>query len=58
MKGRVRLHAMETKCSGLSGHRRTHIQQKLFQQELGVALGRSRAFSSVSAFGEVHLGFR
>jgi hypothetical protein len=38
------------------GH--THVQQKLFQQKLGVALGRSRAFSSVSAFGEVHLGIR
>jgi hypothetical protein len=38
--------------------RHTHIQQKLFQQELGAALGRSRAFSSVPAFGKVHLGFR
>ena len=26
--------------------------------ELGVALGRSRAFSSVPTFNEVHLGFR
>jgi hypothetical protein len=30
----------------------------LFQQESGVALGRSRAFGSVSAFGKVHLGIR
>jgi hypothetical protein len=60
IKGRgVRLHAIEKKCSGLSGRRKTHVHPtETAPTELGVALGRSRAFSSVSAFGKVHLGFR
>ena len=32
--------------------------KKLFQQELGAALGRSRAFNSTPAIGGVHLGLR
>jgi hypothetical protein len=32
--------------------------KKLFQQELGAALGRSRALSTVPAVGKVHLGLR
>jgi hypothetical protein len=32
--------------------------KKLFKQELGAALGRSRALSSVPAVGEVHLSLR
>ena len=60
IKGRgVRLHAMETKCSGLSGRRKTHAHPtETVPTELGVALGRSRAFSSVPTFNEDHLGFR
>ena len=50
---------METKCSGLSGRRKTHVHPtETVPTELGVASGRSRAFSSVPAFGKVHLGFR
>src|SRR5688572_9361105 len=32
--------------------------KKLFKQELGAALGRSRALSSIPAVGGVHLGLR
>jgi hypothetical protein len=32
--------------------------KRLFKQELGAALGRSRALSSIPAVGEVHLGPR
>jgi hypothetical protein len=50
---------METKCSGLNGRRNTHAHPtETVPTELGVALVRSRAFSSVPAFGKVHLGFR
>jgi hypothetical protein len=50
---------METKCSGLSGRRKTHVHPtETVPKELSVASGRSRAFSSVPAFGKVHLGFR
>jgi hypothetical protein len=50
---------METKCSDLSGRRKTHAHPtETVPTESGVALGRSRAFSSVPFFGKIHLGFR
>ena len=34
------------------------FNEKLFKQESGAALGRSRAFNSTPAIGGVHLGLR
>jgi hypothetical protein len=60
MKGKgVRLHATVTKCSGLSGRRKTHVHPtETVPTELGVASGRSRDFDFVPTFGKVHPGFR
>jgi hypothetical protein len=34
------------------------FNKKLFKQESGAALGRSRAFNYTPAIGEIHLGLR